>query len=160
DGCALVAAPAARRGLPCRSKMARCTARARSSTPTASATKAAGACAGAGGWCLGRWRRVVQLPSGRRRRAGCVRRGPGGGTGKGGAGGGGGGEGGGGGGCALRHTRPPLQRGARCPTPARTTRCRVYGKRHGQGAYYYLDGGRYEGEWQDDRIQGKGKSVY
>jgi len=26
--------------------------------------------------------------------------------------------------------------------------------------YYYLDGGRYEGEWVDDRIHGKGKSVY
>jgi hypothetical protein len=36
----------------------------------------------------------------------------------------------------------------------------VYGKRHGYGAYFYLDGGRYEGEWVDDRIQGKGKSVY
>ena len=37
---------------------------------------------------------------------------------------------------------------------------RVYGKRHGFGVYTYLDGGRYEGEWVEDRIQGKGKSVY
>ena len=26
--------------------------------------------------------------------------------------------------------------------------------------YHYLDGGRYEGEWVDDKIHGKGKSVY
>ena len=28
------------------------------------------------------------------------------------------------------------------------------------GTYYYLDSGRYEGEWVDDRIHGKGKPVY
>jgi hypothetical protein len=38
--------------------------------------------------------------------------------------------------------------------------CRLHGKRHGFGIYNYLDGGRFEGEWVDDRIQGKGKSVY
>lgn len=36
----------------------------------------------------------------------------------------------------------------------------LHGKRHGFGIYYYLDGGRYEGEWNDDRISGKGKSIY
>ena len=28
------------------------------------------------------------------------------------------------------------------------------------GSYFYLDGGRYEGEWVDDKINGKGKSIY
>ena len=37
---------------------------------------------------------------------------------------------------------------------------RLHGKRHGFGKYQYLDGGRFEGEWVDDRIQGKGKSIY
>ena len=36
----------------------------------------------------------------------------------------------------------------------------MYGKRHGSGVYFYLDGGRYDGEWVDDRIQGRGKSIY
>jgi hypothetical protein len=38
--------------------------------------------------------------------------------------------------------------------------CRVYGKRHGFGAYTYLDGGSYSGEWVDDRIQGQGTCVF
>ena len=46
---------------------------------------------------------------------------------------------------------------AACPD---ALKCRVYGKRHGFGIYTYLDGGRYEGEWVEDRIAGKGKSVY
>lgn len=36
----------------------------------------------------------------------------------------------------------------------------MFGKRHGFGKYHYGDGGRYEGEWVDDKIDGKGKSVY
>ena len=35
-----------------------------------------------------------------------------------------------------------------------------YNKKYRHGIYYYLDGGRYDGEWVDDRIHGKGKSVY
>ena len=34
------------------------------------------------------------------------------------------------------------------------------GKRHGQGVYHYADGGRYEGTWVDDRIEGTGTSYY
>ena len=34
------------------------------------------------------------------------------------------------------------------------------GKRHGQGVYNYSDGGRYEGTWVDDRIEGTGTSYY
>ena len=36
----------------------------------------------------------------------------------------------------------------------------VLGKRHGQGVYNYSDGGRYEGTWVDDRIEGTGTSYY
>ena len=36
----------------------------------------------------------------------------------------------------------------------------VMGKRHGQGVYNYSDGGRYEGTWVDDRIEGTGTSYY
>jgi len=36
----------------------------------------------------------------------------------------------------------------------------VFGKRHGHGTYHYLDGGKYEGEWVDDKIHGKGTSTY
>jgi|EP01047_Picozoa_sp_COSAG01_P021610 hypothetical protein len=28
----------------------------------------------------------------------------------------------------------------------------VYGKRHGTGEYSYHDGGRYSGEWVDDKV--------
>ena len=28
----------------------------------------------------------------------------------------------------------------------------VYGKRHGNGTYTYHDGGKYEGEWVDDKV--------
>lgn len=28
----------------------------------------------------------------------------------------------------------------------------VYGKRHGNGSYTYHDGGKYEGEWVDDKV--------
>jgi len=31
----------------------------------------------------------------------------------------------------------------------------VYGKRHGKGAYTYHDGGKYEGEWVDDKVRNK-----
>lgn len=51
---------------------------------------------------------------------------------------------------AVRRVRA---RTAWCPHPPARLRCRF-------GSYYYLDGGRYEGEWVDDRIHGKGKSVY
>ena len=31
----------------------------------------------------------------------------------------------------------------------------MYGKRHGKGAYTYHDGGKYEGEWVDDKVRNK-----
>ena len=34
------------------------------------------------------------------------------------------------------------------------------GKRHGQGVYNYSDGGRYEGTWVNDCIEGTGTSYY
>ena len=36
----------------------------------------------------------------------------------------------------------------------------MFGKRHGHGTYHYLDGGKYDGEWVDDKIHGKGTSTY
>lgn len=29
----------------------------------------------------------------------------------------------------------------------------VYGKRHGNGSYTYHDGGKYDGEWVDDKVR-------
>jgi hypothetical protein len=29
----------------------------------------------------------------------------------------------------------------------------VYGKRHGNGVYNYHDGGKYDGEWLEDKVQ-------
>jgi len=29
----------------------------------------------------------------------------------------------------------------------------VYGKRHGKGTYTYHDGGKYDGEWVDDKVR-------
>ena len=29
----------------------------------------------------------------------------------------------------------------------------MYGKRHGTGIYTYHDGGRYDGEWVDDKVR-------
>lgn len=32
--------------------------------------------------------------------------------------------------------------------------------RHGQGIFYYQDGGMYEGEWRFNKMQGRGKLFY
>ena len=29
----------------------------------------------------------------------------------------------------------------------------MYGKRHGNGSYTYHDGGKYDGEWVDDKVR-------
>ena len=31
----------------------------------------------------------------------------------------------------------------------------VYGKRHGNGSYDYHDGGKYDGEWVDDKVRAR-----
>jgi hypothetical protein len=37
---------------------------------------------------------------------------------------------------------------------------KVEGMRHGQGIFYYQDGGMYEGEWRFNKMQGRGKLFY
>lgn len=37
---------------------------------------------------------------------------------------------------------------------------KVEGMRHGQGVFYYQDGGMYEGEWRLNKMQGRGKLFY
>jgi hypothetical protein len=32
--------------------------------------------------------------------------------------------------------------------------------RHGYGTFYYLEGGKYTGEWKDNRMDGKGTLYY
>ncbi len=32
--------------------------------------------------------------------------------------------------------------------------------RHGQGKFFYQDGGRYEGEWKENKMNGYGKLFY
>jgi antitoxin component YwqK of YwqJK toxin-antitoxin module len=32
--------------------------------------------------------------------------------------------------------------------------------RHGQGKFYYQDGGMYDGEWRDNKMSGYGKLFY
>ena len=36
----------------------------------------------------------------------------------------------------------------------------MYGKRHGDGSYTYYDGGKYEGEWVDDKVRASPAGVH
>jgi hypothetical protein len=37
---------------------------------------------------------------------------------------------------------------------------KVNGMRHGQGTFYYQDGGRYEGNWKFNKMNGFGRLFY
>ncbi len=37
---------------------------------------------------------------------------------------------------------------------------KLNGMRHGQGKFYYQDGGLYDGDWFENRMQGQGKLYY
>ena len=37
---------------------------------------------------------------------------------------------------------------------------KLQGMRHGQGTFYYQDGGMYEGEWRFNKMQGLGRLFY
>jgi hypothetical protein len=37
---------------------------------------------------------------------------------------------------------------------------KVNGKKHGQGIYYFSDGGYYDGQWYEDQMHGFGKLFF